>query len=166
MYCWGGLQVGLPLVHDNEEKKKCTSSVDIFHLPTSKLERKSTTGTPPSGVFHYACTNIGNNIYYFGGRCKADDCYHNNLYELNTITNKWGEIVNSTPDNVPMRKSYCGMISFNINGKDKLLLVGGFGTTPVTTHSHSQYVPPPNNPNRCYTNETHLMCVFSSPGIT
>ena len=115
---------------------------------------------------NYACTHIGNTIYYFGGCCKVDDCYHNNLYELNTITNKWGEIVNSTPDNVPMRKSSCGMISFNINGKDKLLLVGGSGPTPVTTHSHSQYVPLPNNPSCCYTNEIHLMCVSSSPGIT
>ena len=166
MYVWGGLHEDLPLVHDNEDKRKFTSSFDIFHLPTSKCERKSTTGTPPSGVMGYACTNIGNTIYYFGGSCKADDCYHNNLYELNTITNKWGEIVNSTPDNVPMRKNACGMISFNINGKDKLLLVGGLGPTPVTTHSHSQYVPNPNKPNLCYTNETHLMCVSSSPGIT
>ena len=166
MYCWGGDQYGLPQVHDNEEKRKFTSSVDIFQLPASKWERKSTTGTPPSGVFQYACTNIGNNIYYFGGCCKVDDCYHNNLYELNTITNKWGEIVNSTPDNVPMRKSGCGMISFNINGKDKLLLVGGLGPIPVTAHSHSQYVPHPDDPNVCITNETHLMCVSSSPGIT
>ena len=166
MYCWGGFQIGLPLVHDNEDKRKFTSSVDIFHLPTSKCEMKSTTGTPPSGVLDYACTLIGNTIYYFGGSCKVDDCFHNNLYELNTITNKWGEIVNSTPDNVPMRKSLCGMISFNINGKDKLLLVGGYGPTPVTRYSHSQYVPLPYTPSRCYTNETHLMCVSSSPGIT
>ena len=166
MHVWGGLQAGLPQVHDNEEKRKFTSSVDTFHLPTSKWERKSTTGTPPSGVMNYACTSIGDTIYYFGGTCRFNDCYHNNLYELNTITNKWGEIVNSTPDNVPMRKSECGMISFNINGKDKLLLVGGLGPIPVTTHSHSQYVTNPNDPNRCFTNEIHLMCVSSSPGIT
>ena len=163
---WGGLQEDLPQVHDNEDKRKFTSSVDIFHLPTSIRERKSTTGTPPSGVFCYACTNIGNTIYYFGGSCESGGCYHNNLYELNTITNKWGEIVNSTPDNVPMRKNSCGMISFNINGKDKLLLVGGYGPIPVTTHSHSQYVPVPKKPNLYFTNETHLMCVSSSPGIT
>ena len=166
LYVWGGLQAGLPQVHDNEGKRKFTSFVDIFHLPTSEWKSKSTTDTPPSGVFHCTCTHIRNTIYYFGGRCKVDDCYHNNLYELNTITNKWREIVNSTPDNVPMRKSNCGMISFNINGKDKLLLVGGLGPIPVTTHSHSQYVPRPKKPNRCFTNEVHLMCVSSSPGIT
>ena len=166
MYVWGGEQTGLPEVHDNEEKRKFTSSVDILYLPTSKWERESTTGTPPSGVFHYACAHIGNTIYYFGGSCKGDDCFHNNLYELNTITNKWGEIVNSTPHNVPMKKNACGMISFNINGKDKLLLVGGYGSIPVTTHSHSQYVPYPDDPNVWYTNEIHLMCVSSSPGIT
>ena len=166
LYCWGGFQAGLPLVHDNEEKRKFTSSVDVFHLPTSKWESKSTTGTPPSGVMNYACTNIGNTIYYFAGSCEAKDCFHNNLYGLNTITNKWGEIVNSTPDNVPMSKCHCRLISFNINGKDKILLVGGFGPTPVTRHSDSQYVPFSNDPSYCYTNETHLMCVSSSPGIT
>ena len=33
-YCWGGHQNGLPMVHYNDEKRKFTSSVDIFHLPT------------------------------------------------------------------------------------------------------------------------------------
>ena len=51
-----------PLVHYNDEKRKFTSSVDIFHLPTLKWERKSTTTTPPAEVMDYACTNIRDNI--------------------------------------------------------------------------------------------------------
>ena len=31
LYCWGGIQVDLPMVHCNDEKRKFTSSVDIFH---------------------------------------------------------------------------------------------------------------------------------------
>ena len=165
LYCWGGNQEDIPKVHNNEEKKKFTSSIDLFHLPKLTWERRSNTGTPPVGVFHSACTKIANNIFYYGGCCKPDDCYHNNLYELNSLNNSWMEIVNSTPDNVPMKKIYCGMISFKINEKYNLLVLGGYGPVPVATHSHSQYIPDPNFPNRCYTNEAHIMCVTTSPGI-
>ena len=166
LYCWGGYQEDLPYVHDNEEKRKITSSIDLFHLPTFTWERRSTTGTAPVGVFHSACTKIDNNIFHYGGCCKPGDCYHNNLYELNSINNNWREIANSTPDNVPMKKMKCGMISFKINEKYNLLVLGGYGPVPVTTHSHSQYIPDPTRPNHCVTNEAHIMCVTTSPGIT
>ena len=166
LYCWGGDQEDLPYVHDNEEKRKITSSIDLCHLPMLSWERRSTTGTPPVGVFDYACTKIDNNIFYYVGNCKLDDCYHNNLYELNSINNNWREIVNSTPDNVPMKKIDCGMISFKTNEKYNLLVLGGYGPVPVTIHSHSQYITHPNIPNRCFTNEAHIMCVTTSPGIT
>ena len=166
LYCWGGSQEELPEVHDNEEKRKTTSFINLFNLPTFIWERRSTTGTPHVGVRGYACTKIDNRIFYYGGRCKPDDCYHNNLYELKSINNKWMEVVNSTPDNVPMKKISCGMISFIINGKYNLLVFGGYGPVPATIHSHSQYIPDPNTPNRCITNETHMMCVTTSPGIT
>ena len=165
-YCWGGEQKHIPKVHDNKEKQKITSSIDLFHLSSFKWERRPTTGTPPAGVRDYACTDIENNIFYYGGCCKPGDCYRNNLYKLNSLNNNWREVVNSTPDNVPMKKIRCGMISYKINGKYNLLLLGGYGPVPVTTHSHSQYIPDPNIPNLCFTNEVHMMCVTSSPGIT
>ena len=140
-----------------------TSSVDIFHLPALKWERKSTTAAPPVGVLNYACTSIRDNILYFGGSCIPNDCFHNDLFELDSLTYEWREIINSSPDNGPMRKRTCGMISFNINN---LLVIGGVGPTPITTHPSSKYIPSPNNPNYCYTNEIHTMCVNSSPGIT
>ena len=64
LYCWGGEQKDLPMIHYNEEKRKFISSVDIFHVPTFKWERKATTATPPAGVINYACTNIRDNILY------------------------------------------------------------------------------------------------------
>ena len=166
LYCWGGQQKDLPMVHYNDEKRKFTSTVDTFHLPTMKWERRSTTATPPAGVINYACTNIRDSILYFGGSCKPSDCFHNDLFELNTLTNEWREIINSSPDNGPMRKRSCGMISFNINAENNLLVIGGFGPTPITTHTGSKYIPSTNFQNHCYTNEIHTMCVNSSPGIT
>ena len=166
LYCWGGQHEDLPMIHDNDEKRRFTSSVDILHFPTLKWESRSATGTPPTGVMNYACTNMRDNILYFGGSCKLDDCFHNDLFQLDTFTNEWREIINSCPDNGPMRKHGCGMISFNINQEDNLLVIGGFGPTPITTRTGSKYIPSPKFPNHCYTNEIHTMCVNSSPGIT
>ena len=166
LYSWGGNQENLPMVHYNDEKKTFTSAVDIFHLPTLKWERKSTRATPPAGVIHYACTNIRNNLLYFGGSCKPLRCFHNDLFEFNTLTNEWKEIINSSPDNGPMKKHACGIISINMNGEDNLLVIGGFGPTPITTQTGSKYIPSPNIPNHVFTNEIHTMCVNSSPGIT
>ena len=166
LYCWGGDQKDLPMVHDNDKKRKFTSFVDIFHLPTLKWEKRSTTATPPAGVMGYACSNTCDKILYFGGRCQPSDCFHNDLFELNTLTNEWREIINSSPDNGPMRKHGCGMISFNMNGEDNLLVIGGFGHTPITTHTGSKFNPLPYNPDLCITNEIHTMCVNPSAGIT
>ena len=164
LYCWGGNQEDL--AHYDDKKKKFTSSVDIFRLPALQWESKSTTATPPAGVIHYACTNVKNNIVYFGGSCKPLHCFHNDLFELNTVTNEWREIINSSPDNGPMRKHGCGIITIDMNAEDNLLVIGGFGPTPITTHTGSKYTSHPNIRNHCLTNEIHTMCVNSSPGIT
>ena len=166
IYCWGGNQKDLPMVHDNEDKRQITSSVNILDLPTFQWERKLTTGNPPSGMLSYACTNLQKKILYFGGCCRVNGCFHNNLYELNSLTNKWEEIASSTPDTVPMRKYGCGMMSYSTNGEDNFLLLGGYGQIPTTKQTQSQYLPHPTYTNLCYTNETHTMCVSSSPGIT
>ena len=165
LYCWGGEHEDLPMVHYNDEKRKFTSSVDILQLTTLKWERRSTTATPPAGVMNYACTNIRDSILYFGGNCILHDCYHNDLFELNTLTNEWREFISSSPDNGPMRKHSCGMVSFKMNGEDNLLVIGGIGPIPITAHTGSKYIPSCSIPNHCYTNEIHTICVNSSPGI-
>ena len=166
LYCWGGDRKHLPRVHDSEDKRKITSTVDIFQLSIFKWERKSTTSNPPAGVMNYACTNIMNSIFYFGGSCELVNCFHNNLYELNTLTLNWNEIITTTTDNIPMEKYGCGMISFKTNGEDHLFLSGGLGLTPLTKQRHAQYIPSPQNPHLLYTNEIHCMNVSTSPGIT
>ena len=165
-YCLGGKQKALPRVHDSEDKRKITSTVDVFELSTFKWERKSTTSNPPAGVLYIACTSIKDNILYFGGNCKSFDCFHNNLYKLNTLTLNWNEINSTTTDNIPMRKCGCGMISFSMNGEDHLFLSGGVGPTPLTKQTHAQYIPSPKRPHLSYTNEIHCMNLTTSPGIT
>ena len=168
LYCWGGDQKDLPrpLINDSKDKRKSTSFVNVFRLPTFEWERRSIIGNLPEALMGYACTTIKNNVLYFGGSCKPLDGYHNNLYELNSLTNEWEQIVSITPDNGPIRKRGCGLVSFNINGKYNLLVLGGLGPTPIATKTHFQYVPHPNYPNLSITNEMHTMCLSSSPGIT
>ena len=65
-----------------------------------------------------------------------------------------------------MRKRGCGMISYEFNGEDNLLLIGGIGPKPLTEPAHSLYVPDPNYSSHRYTDEIHVMHLSSSPGIT
>ena len=39
-----------------------------------------------------------------------------------------------------MRKNSCGMVSFIMNEEDNLLVIGGFGPIPITTHTASKYI--------------------------
>ena len=77
MYVWGGDELGLPQVHSSNKKRTFTSKIKIFHLPSGQWNVKTTSGTPPLGVIGYSCTAVGEKIYYFGGFCGHDDCFHN-----------------------------------------------------------------------------------------
>ena len=77
---WGGNQPGLPEVHNNEEKKSMCSVVEVCHLPTGMWVQKPNTGDPPLGVRFYAAAVIRNEIFFYGGWCGHDKCYHNSLY--------------------------------------------------------------------------------------
>ena len=50
LYIWGGIQDGLPEVHNNEKKKSFCSVVEVCHLPTGEWVQKPTTGDPPLGM--------------------------------------------------------------------------------------------------------------------
>ena len=169
LYCWGGEPEDLPMVHDSVNKRQFTESIDILDIPTFKWEQKGTP-YPPAGVRKYACANIGSSIFYYGGNCKPHDCFHDNLFELNTLTHNWSwkEIISRSDDNRPMKKIACGMMSFKSNGQDNLLLLGGLGVTPAIkcTQTDSKYTQSPKLHALSYTNETHVMSVSSSPGIT
>ncbi len=155
VFSWCGYQKGLPFVHDSPAKRPFISSIDTLNLITSQWERRQTTGNPPNGAMLYSCCNIGNDVYYFGGMCEVNVCYHNNLFVLNTASYKWREIARNDG---PIRKSACGMIPFNSNGDDYLLVIGGYGPTPANTPDHSQYIPR-IDPSDCITNEIHIMCI-------
>ena len=156
LYMWGGRQPGLPEVHDSEEKRAMCSVMEVCHLASGRWEQKPTTGTPPLGVIGYAAAAIGNKIFYYGGYCNHDDCYHNSLHSFNVDTFHWEELSPTTPHHGPMMKRSCGMIAVQLDGQDYLVIIGGRRTSPnytTSTQAGAQYSDTTYGTKRC--NEIH-----------
>ena len=151
---WGGDSDDLPDVHNNEDKKRVTSHIQIFDITTGKWNNQSTRGSPPLGVDGYFCTTVDDKIYYFGGYCGHDECFHNSLHELNISTLTWTQLQTTDDRIVVMRRSSGGMISSKEAGQHCLLFIGGFGSPPSTHLPQAQYYHLPNG--RVSTNEHNL----------
>ena len=162
VFVWGGVQKKLPFIHDDPLKRQLTSSVETFNLLTSSWEKKQTTDTPHNGAIRYSCSSIGDNIYFFGGCCNINECYHNDLYVLNSVTRKWTEVVCSDPK--PMKKAGSGMISLSFGGEDYLLVIGGLGSVPAKAPVHFHHTHFSVSSSIFHTDEIHMMCVSSFPG--
>ena len=162
---WGGRQPGFPEVHNSEEKKSMSSVMEVCHVATGRWEQKSTTGTPPLGVWGYASAAIGKKIYYYGGYCGHDDCYHNSLYSFNVDTFHWEELSPTTPHHGPMMKRSCGMIAVQLDGEDYLVIMGGRRPSPNTTSTQAgtQYSDTTYGIKRC--NEIHYYKLSSGQYI-
>ena len=165
LYMWGGDIDGLPKVHDNEDKQRMTSVVEIFHLPSGMWEQRPTTGKPPLGVFSYASTVIGNKIYYFGGYCSHDKCRHNSLNSLTTDSLAWNKLFHTNSNMGPMMKSSSEMIHLSFNNEDCLLVVGGIGLYPTFPQRGAQYSDKGIIGSYVRTNEHHYYQLSSGKKI-
>ena len=137
LYLWAGDRVDLPAVHDSLQKSELTSTVDVYQLSTADWSSHLTRGTPPLGVIGYSCTTSHSNIYYFGGWCGHDLCYHNTLNVLNTIKMQWTSCSNA--EQLLMKKAGAGMISLEFDGAEYIFIIGGIGSTPTDYHPQFQY---------------------------
>ena len=159
LYVWAGWQNGLPPVHDSEEKRKLTSNIQHFTPSTGQWVSRATTGTPPLGVSAYSCTAIDDQLYYFGGRCGHDICYHNNITQLDTVSLQWRELEPTDATRPVMMRAAGGMISLEHDGVHHLLMIGGVGSEPAVQLPHYQYNRLPSG--KCRTSE-HSMYNLSS----
>ena len=162
---WGGDSDDLPHVHNSVEKMKVTSQVQIFDITTGKWNNHSTRGTPPLGVDGYLCTTstVDNKIYYFGGYCGHDECFHNSLHELNISTLTWTQLQPTDDRIAVMRRSSGGMILSKEAGWHCLLLIGGFGSPPSTQLPQAQYHQLHNG--RITTNEQNIYDLITGNNI-
>ncbi len=165
VYNWGGFHPDMPEVHRSPLKDSLTSKVEVFDMESLLWNSVATTGVPPAAVRDYSCCSAGSKMYTFGGSCKSTDCYHNDLFALDTLNKDWRQVnCIDSPTTSPMKKQGAGMISLTKNDQDFLIVFGGVGLTPTPIPSDGQYVPHPVVPNESFTNEVHMLSVSSSTG--
>ena len=160
---WGGYQPNLPEVHNNDNKRRLTSQVQIFDITSGKWDSKPSKGNPPLGVINYSCTTLNNKIYYFGGYCGHDNCFHNSLIELDTSTLTWTQILPTDHGRPVMKRAYCGMMLTEYGGAHRLLIIGGLGSLPSIKLPQTQYIELPSGEAR--TNEQNLYNMSTSKYI-
>ena len=163
LYLWGGSQPNIPQKHNNDEKKRLTSQVQIFNITSGKWDTKLTRNNPPLPVAGYSCCTKDSNIYYFGGWCGHDNCFHNSINELNTSTLTWSEILPTDDKRPVMKRGYCGMMLTEYGGVHYLLVIGGSGSAPSTQQPQAQYIQLPSGIVR--TNEQNLYNMSTSKYI-
>ena len=159
VFVWGGDRPDLPLVHDSPQKRKLLSTIDRLEFRTGRWSSHVTRGTSPSlGAIGYSCTTRNTDIFFFGGYCGHDICYHNDVNSFNSLTYEWSNII-LTSDAV-MKRSDGGVVCMESMGTEYLFMIGGLGSTPTTYQSQYQYVQLVNGHIR--TNEQNLLNLSTS----
>ena len=159
LFVWGGSRPGLPEVHDSPQKKKLLSTIDRLDMRTARWSSHVTRGTsPPLGPAGYFSTTRNTDIFFFGGYCGHDLCYHNDVNLFNSLTYEWTNLI-PTSDTV-MKRAYGGMMCMECMGTEYLLIIGGKGSTPTTRHSQYQYDQMVSG--AVYTNEHNLFNISTS----
>ena len=137
LYLWGGNNV--PLVHNNDEKRRLTSQIAIFNITSGIWNSRPTNGSPPLGVKGCLSTSTNTKMYYFGGWCHHNICFHNSLNELDISTLTWTQL-QSTDDSITvMKRGYGGIMSSEQAGHHCLLIIGGGGSLPSIQLPQAQY---------------------------
>ena len=137
LYLWGGKNV--PQVHNNDEKRRLTSLIEIFNITSGKWNCRLTNGSPPLGVKGYLCTSSNDKVYFFGGWCHHDRCYHNSLNELDISTLTWTQLQPTDDSITVMKRGYGGIMSSEQAEHHCLLVIGGIGSPPSTQLPQAQY---------------------------
>lgn len=162
LYLWGGWHKSVPKIHSSSEKIKVLSLIEVYNLRTGEWCQIPTSGIPPLGVAYYSCANIGDDLYYFGGRCGHDACHHNTIHRLSTVTMKWKDLTPiANVEDGPMKKAQCGMVGYQWHSEDFLFIFGGYGILPIRHQPQAMYVPKRGKPEYGWTNEVHIFSLQS-----
>ena len=138
LFVWGGSRPDLPRVHDSPQKKKLLSTIDRLDMRTARWSSHVTRGTsPPLGPVGYFSTTRNTDIFFFGGWCGHDLCYHNDVNLFNSLTYEWTNLIPTS--HTVMKRVYGGMMCMECMGTKYLLIIGGNGSTHTTRHSQYQY---------------------------
>lgn len=151
------------MVHDSEEKTRSRATINSLSLSKLEWQMTQSTGVAPYGLMNYACTNLGSDIYVFGGRCDQRQmcCTHNDLHVFSTVANTWSHVPCTEG---PMNKYSCGFVTLGSTDHLQsthsfLLVLGGRGKPLNPLPLHSTYIP--FEEEEFFTNEVHFMDIKS-----
>ena len=161
MYLWAGSTSTIPQTHNSKEKLKLLSKIETFNVNKACWEQRVTHGPPPLAVESYSCVAVKSDLYYFGGGCGHEGCYHNSVHILSTSTLQWRMLAPTTSENgAPMKKHGCGMVHFTDEEEDLLFVVGGAGPIelegPYFNQPGAEYQ---DGSGYMHTNEQHIFCL-------
>ena len=132
-------------------KSELSRQVEVYDCYSETWVQRKTTGTPPLGLIHGACTSINNKLYTYGGHGGGDSQYTGTLSQLDTSTMEWKLL---TSDIGPMKKHGAGMIALN---DEQLAVLGGYGIPTSPTQPGSSFVRNSSRSDgRGWTNEFHI----------
>ena len=132
------------------------SYCEVFDGDSREWIRMDTVGSNPEAYQHFSTTSIGDHIYYYGGY-DGTTCT-DQLFELDTQTMKFKELLPRNSNEGPMKKKNCGLVSLR---NERLLACGGYGI-PTTTQPGSRFVPDTTRTDgRGWTNELHCYDIKS-----
>ena len=159
LYLWAGAEPYISESHDSDKKRQVTSNIKLYHLPSGQWCSKPTSGKPPLGTQGYSCSAVNDKIYYFGGYCGHDNCYHNSLSELDAVTAKWKELQPTSDHISVMKRGYGGMITIEDDGVHCLLMIGGIGSQVAIELPNTKYIQLPSG--RIRSNEHNMYNLFN-----
>ena len=161
VYLWAGEQGSILYEQDCPRNHSFLSNVEVFNVSTGYWEQRTTRGTSPLGIRGCSCVAVRNVLYYFGGKCSHDGCYHNSVHTLNTSTLQWRMLAPTTSENgAPMKKWGCGLVHFTDEEEGLLFVVGGYGE--VLPHPQQRGAQYQRTDNHLSTNEQHIFCLSTS----
>ena len=98
----------------------------VYDLQTGKWSELITQGTPPAPRRSHIALNFNGRLLVFGGACKENAAFYNDLFFLNFDTNRWTEFIPSGKRPVARRR--CGYCLIDNN----MYIFGGITPHPDT----------------------------------
>ena len=152
--CWGAFSTqadGHHYIWRGNSQEKATS-IGVYNVQTEQWTLTPTTGPPPPGYCHGACTSICNHLYCFGGWNGSSRI--NDLYKLNLETFQWSKVYpKNAPSEWPIGKVVCGLVS---SSERTLACFGGWGIEPTHVQHGSTHIRDRTGSGIGWTNEFHL----------
>ena len=124
--------------------------VEIYDPVIERWDQQLTTGASPPALVGNAKAAVMDLLHVFGG--KYGTTFRKCLHQLSTTTMEWRELAQQNPEDGPMEKGWCGMVSCS---DDKLAVFGGYGISTDVIQPGSTLIKDEKVEGHGWTNEFH-----------